>query len=37
MLVPVTRHRTHEYVKPDALDEAIALVYGQNRQMLLGE
>ena len=37
LLMPVTRHQTSEYVIPEALAEAIALVFGDNRQMLLGE
>lgn len=37
LVVPVTRHTTNEYVTPEFLDEAIAIVFGQNRQKLLGE
>ena len=37
LLMPVTRHQTSEYVIPEALAEAIALVFGENRQLLLGE
>lgn len=37
LLMPVTRHQTNEYVTPETLAEAIALVFGDNRQMLLGE
>ena len=37
LVVPVTRHTTNEYVTPECLDEAIAIVFGQNRQKLLGE
>ena len=37
LLMPVTRHQTSEYVIPEALAEAIALVFGDNRQMILGE
>ena len=37
LLVPVTRHNTNEYITPEALDEAIAIVFGHNRQQLLGE
>ena len=37
LLMPVTRHQTSEYVIPEALAEAIALVFGENRQMILGE
>ena len=37
LVVAVTRHTTNEYVTPEFLDEAIAIVFGQNRQKLLGE
>ncbi|MGA1256723.1 MAG: hypothetical protein ACO3YX_06870, partial [Candidatus Nanopelagicaceae bacterium] len=37
LLVAVTRHQISEYVTPEALGEAIALVFGDNRQMLIGE
>ena len=37
LLVPVTRHQISEYVTPEALGEAIALVFGDNRQMVIGE
>lgn len=37
LLVPVSRPNTSEYVPPNALDEAIAVVYGNCRQRLLGE
>ena len=37
LLMPVTRHQTNEYVTPETLAEAIALVFGDNRQMILGE
>jgi hypothetical protein len=37
LLMPVTRHQTSEYVIPEALAEAISLVFGENRQMILGE
>ncbi|RUR74908.1 hypothetical protein PCC6912_50860 [Chlorogloeopsis fritschii PCC 6912] len=37
LLLAVTRHYTNEYVKPEALEEAITLLFGTNRQMLLGE
>lgn len=37
LLVPVTRHQTSEYVKPETLAEAIAVVFDQGRQLLLGE
>ena len=37
LLIPVTRHSTNEYVIPDALDEAINIVFGNNRQILIGE
>ena len=37
LLMPVTRHQTNEYVTPETLAEAIALVFGENRQLLLGE
>ena len=35
LLVPVTRNATSEYVAADRLDEAIRLVYGDERQELL--
>ena len=35
LLVPVTRHSTSEYVLADRLDEAISVVYGDERQALL--
>jgi DNA-damage-inducible protein D len=37
LLVPVTRHQISEYVTPETLSEAISLVFGKNRQLLLGE
>ena len=37
LLVPVTRHQTNEYPIPDRLEEAIAVVYGNRRQRLIGE
>ena len=37
LLMPVTRHQTSEYVIPEAIAEAISLVFGENRQMILGE
>ncbi|HEY9825219.1 MAG TPA: hypothetical protein V6D19_07210 [Stenomitos sp.] len=37
LLVPVTRNHTSEYPIPDRIDEAIAIVYGTNRQTLIGE
>lgn len=37
LLVPVTRHQISEYVTPETLAEAISLVFGENRQLLLGE
>ena len=37
LLMPVTRHQTNEYVTPETLAEAIALVFGENRLLLLGE
>ena len=37
LLVAVTRQATSEYVSPDRLDEAIGIVYGKQRQKLLGE
>ncbi len=37
LLVPVTRHSTNEYIAPDSLDEAIDIVFGSSRQILLGE
>jgi hypothetical protein len=35
LLKPVTRNNTCEYVDPDRLDEAIAVVYGKERQGLI--
>jgi hypothetical protein len=35
LLRPVTRHSISEYVDPDRLDEAIAVVYGKQRQGLI--
>jgi hypothetical protein len=35
LLMPVTRSNTLEYVAPDRLDEAIAVVYGKERQGLI--
>jgi hypothetical protein len=37
LLAPVTRHQISEYVTPETLAEAISLVFGENRQLLLGE
>lgn len=37
LLVAVTRNATSEYVTPETLAEAISAVFGDNRQMLLGE
>lgn len=37
LLVPVTRSQTCEYVAPDKLEEAIAVVFGKCRQKLIGE
>ena len=37
LLVAVTRHQTGEYVSADGLGEAIALVFSNNRQMVIGE
>lgn len=37
LLIPVTRHSTNEYVAPDSLDEVIDLVFGTDRQTLIGE
>lgn len=37
LLVAVTRHQTGEYVSADGLSEAIALVFSNNRQMVIGE
>lgn len=37
LLVPVNRPQVNEYVIPDRLDEAISIVYGRQRQKLLGE
>lgn len=37
LLIPVTRQATSEYIHPDRLDEAIGVVYGRNRQKLIGE
>jgi BRO family, N-terminal domain len=35
LLVPVTRHSTSEYIDPDQLNEAIAVVFGEERQAVL--
>ncbi|MGL4617878.1 MAG: BRO family protein [Chroococcidiopsis sp.] len=37
LLIAVTRPATSEYISPDKLDEAIAIVYGKQRQKLIGE
>jgi len=37
LLIPVTRSQTSEYVIPEKLDEAIDIVFGKQRQRLLGE
>ena len=37
LLIPVTRHSTSEYPKPDFIDEAMRIVYGKERQRLIGE
>jgi hypothetical protein len=37
LLIPVTRQATSEYIHPDKLDEAIGIVYGRQRQKLIGE
>ena len=37
LLIPVTRHSTNEYPKPDFIDEAMQIVYGKDRQRLIGE
>jgi len=37
LLTPVTRHVTGEYIAPDNLDEAIKLVYGNDKQLVIGE
>jgi len=37
LLVAVTRPVTCEYIQPDQLDEAILVVYGSDRQRLIGE
>ena len=37
LLIPVTRHQTSEYVSPEGLSEAIEVVFGSSRQMLIGE
>ena len=37
LIVAVDRRVTGEYVIPDKLDEAIAIVYGKTRQKLIGE
>jgi DNA-damage-inducible protein D len=37
LLEPVRRSQVTEYVKPEFLDEAIAVVYKDQRQILLGE
>jgi hypothetical protein len=35
LILPVTRNATCEYVRPEDLDEAIRVVYGTSKQMLL--
>jgi hypothetical protein len=35
LIIPITRNSTCEYVKPENLDEAISVVYGNSRQQLL--
>jgi hypothetical protein len=35
LLMPVIRNNITEYVDPDRLDEAIAVVYGKERQGLI--
>ncbi len=37
LLIAVTRPATSEYIAPDRLDEAIGIVYGRQRQKLIGE
>lgn len=37
LLIPVTRSATSEYISPDRLNEAIAIVYGDHRQQLIGQ
>jgi hypothetical protein len=37
LLIPVTRHNTSEYVIPDKLDKAIAIVYKPKQQRLIGQ
>lgn len=37
LLVAVTRPQTSQYIAPDRLDEAIGIVYGKQRQKLIGE
>jgi phage regulator Rha-like protein len=37
LLIAVTRSATSEYVTPERLDEAIGIVYGKQRQKLIGE
>jgi hypothetical protein len=37
LLVPVTRSATSEYPIPDSIDEALDIVYGKERQRLMGE
>jgi phage regulator Rha-like protein len=37
LIVPVTRNATCEYIHPDSLNEAIGIVYGRQRQKLIGE
>ncbi|MGL4909591.1 MAG: BRO family protein [Cetobacterium sp.] len=37
LLVAVTRHTTSEYPIPDRLEEALDVVYGKERQRLIGE
>jgi hypothetical protein len=35
LIVPVTRSATYEYVCPDTIDEAILVVYGSSKQMVI--
>jgi phage regulator Rha-like protein len=37
LLVPVTRSQTAEYLPPNCIDEALDVVYGRERQRLIGE
>lgn len=37
LITPVTRNQTSEYVSPETLSEAIEVVFGGFRQMLIGE